>query len=307
MPSYTTLQSVLRQLGTRAPISATRELENYVIADLIPVASERIDTYCGQNFDERVLTLGFNSNPGATPILSLEGYPLLAVTTLTNGNGSVIASSAYTLLPTGIYPKEDIRLTQGNYWRSPGTGTDDACAPYPYNDPYYDVQAVQVAGLWGFNRKGTNAWKNTGLTVSTNYDNGDPQIVLSDVAGTALDVGSVLKIGDEQFRVTGDVANSTEDGYTSATIDVEPAYNNTTGADHVTGAVVYVYQNEYTVHFAADLTVAWMYETQLDSGNEGGTSTIEGHSMPLANDLPSRVKGALGQPPWRNFYRGLNA
>src|SRR5260221_9864930 len=154
-------------------------------------------------FDERHIQLGFNANAGPnTPVLYLKDLPLAAITTLTNGNGDVITSSQYTLLPTGTYPKKNIRLNRGNFWRGPvdqsGATNQAFCCGNnmtPLVDVAYAIDAIQIAGLWVYHRQYPRAWRTISQVVASGgIDDTSTTLNISAQAGTAFDVGSILRV-----------------------------------------------------------------------------------------------------------------
>lgn len=297
MPSYTTLQSIRTQLAVR---NRGRTEENPYLASFIQTASQNVEDYCGQNFDERLMTFSFNSNVGANnPTLLLNDRPLISVSSITNGDGSTIASDKYDLLPIWQYPKEKVRLKVGMYWVSPGEANGDCgvAGGYPMPGKAYAEDAIQITGFWGFNRRGTAAWRKlNGITVGTNYTSGATALALSGVPGKQLDIGSMLKIGDEQLLVTGDIANSIENaGYNSASLQVDGGQNGTVPADHASGADVYIWQVETVIETATRLTAVWLYETERDGA--GRRQDAGGSAKPISEISPV-ARALLVWPYW---------
>lgn len=293
MPSYTTLQAARIQQTLRG---ADRNNEDAVIAALIPLASQMVDDWCGQTFNETLATFGFNGNVGATPTLLLKGRPLISVTTLTNGDGTAIDASKYELLPLSETPKTEVRLKPGTVWAAPYNSTTQGCY-LPLPNAAYAEDAIRIEGKWGFNRRGTAAWRRTGRTLNASYTAGGLQLTLDAAPGKTLDVGSVLRIDSEYFVVTGDAANSLTTGFNSVNVQVDGAYAGSTAADHASGTAVFVYQVEPVVASATATLVAWLYQAQLDpSGIRAEVSDIGGATLSV--DLPPSVKRRLTYPYW---------
>lgn len=299
MPYYCTLQGARRQLSVD---DTTETAGDPITADYIPLASQAIEDYCGRHFDERIDTRYFNGQVGKwNPILSLQGQDLISVDTLLNGDGSAIASGNYTLLPRGGYPKHQIRVAVGTYWLA-ANQTATCPDPAPMLNEGYAVDAISVTGKWGFNRKGSGAWRNTGLSLSGAINDSTTTITLSGTIGTAFDVGSVLKIGSEYMPVTGDIDNSTETGFSATQAIVERGYNGSTAAAHSDGDPVYVWQMEYVIELAARMAVAAFYVGRNNAtGDRVVADGIGAISIPV--DLPAKIKGMLGYP-YYSHYRG---
>lgn len=105
------------------------------LAALATAASRWIDRHCNLPID------GFSASASATRYYGLNDLsgktlfldtPLLSVTTLTNGNGTVIDSANYWLEPRNTAPKWQITLKSAYAWT---IATDEW---------------VSVAGVWGY-------------------------------------------------------------------------------------------------------------------------------------------------------------
>lgn len=104
-------------------------------AALVTRASAMIDRYCRRVFTAASATRLFDVPEKETLFLDED---LVSVTTLTNGDGTAIASTQYVLLPKNITPKYGIRLRETasvGWLRSSTTG---------------EYQAISVAGSWGY-------------------------------------------------------------------------------------------------------------------------------------------------------------
>lgn len=137
-------------LKTYLGISATTD--DALLALLLARAQQYIETYTGRRFDAHTEThsfgeadiwveSGYQSNRAWTntsAIATIAGRKLrldddlLTVTTLTNGDGTVITSGSYILEPQNTTPKRFIRLHTDYEWE-------------------FDVDTfVTVAGTWGY-------------------------------------------------------------------------------------------------------------------------------------------------------------
>lgn len=302
--AYCTLQQARTQMTV-----GNDTTDDAILAALLEPATRLIETYCGQPFIETYAEYWFNGEVGSqNPTLNLQNRPLISATTVVNGDGSVIDPSKYDLLPKGtIYPKQAVRLTLGNTWAAPFSNSNNQpCIPLAYYGPLvnrnYAVDALEIKGLWGFNRKGTSAWLNTGLTLSANITDSDTTLTISGSPAGKFDVGSPIKIGDEQMTISGDIALSVSSGFTDTSPTVVRGENGTTAAAHTAGDAIYVYQVEAAITVACAMLAAWLYQTRLD--NTGNSFTVsEFGSVTIPVDFPPRVKKMLSYP-YYNWYWG---
>lgn len=116
-------------------ITSTNATDDSVIEDIIEGVSRTIDTFTGRTFYARTETHYYDVPEGRD--LFIEDDDLLTITTLTNGDGTVITSTYYKLLPLNETPKNVIRLiaTSGLYWTFGTNGEPTG--------------AITVAGTWG--------------------------------------------------------------------------------------------------------------------------------------------------------------
>jgi hypothetical protein len=130
MSDYCTLSDVKTYIGT------AQTTDDTLISNLIPRASARIDAFCQRTFIARTETRYFDATADVQDRTLLVDDDLLAVTTLTNGDGTVLTASDYILLPSNATPKYGIMLksSSGHSW----TYTTD-----PEN-------AISIAGSWGY-------------------------------------------------------------------------------------------------------------------------------------------------------------
>lgn len=297
MPSYCTLT-----LARKTMLSYSTTVDDTDLADYIPFASDLIDNYCGQNFDERVESFGFSGEVGAfNPSLYLDKRPLLSISTLTNGNGDVITAASYVLLPKFRYPKEYIRLVSGSFWRGPGdpaTSTDCvSLGVHPLTLAQYAVDAVEVVGTWGFVPHYTTAWTATSVNISSASGT---SLTLATAPGTAFDVGSVLRAtvsgNNEQMRVTGPIASFS----TATTITVERAYNGTTQNSYASSTALSVFQVPYSIQLAAAEWVAAIYQGRQNP--TGDRVNVGGFSAVLPVNIPGKVIDKLRWPYFNEMY-----
>ncbi len=131
MADYTTVADV------KAYLHINSSADDALLADLVAHASRLIDAYCGRWFEARQETRFYDAaGPHIAGRLLLLDADLLSVTTLTNGDGTVIDPDDIILRPINWPPYFGIALRQGS-------GLD-----WTYiDDP---EGAISVAGTWGY-------------------------------------------------------------------------------------------------------------------------------------------------------------
>jgi hypothetical protein len=133
---YCTLSEYKVFVVSRGQTATTDANDDAVIEDIIEGASRLIDTHTGVTFYGRSGTHYYNTPSGNT--LQIDDDDLLSITTLTNGDGSVISASNYKLLPLNKSPKYEIYLEPGSNlsWKTDSSGDS--------------VGVISINGTWGF-------------------------------------------------------------------------------------------------------------------------------------------------------------
>lgn len=207
--------------------------------------------------------------------------PLLEVTTLTNGDGTVIAAPDYTLHPRAGTPYGVIRLPYPGYqtWMTAATG-----------DPY---EVIAVQGVWGNRRDYADAWLRAdsvqdagGISATVQF------ITVADADGTdayarapRFSPGQLLKIGGE-FLALLDV------DYLNNELRVLRGALGTTAAAHAEDAPIDAFEVEPTIQQAAAVWAAYAY---VRRGHfEGVAGRVLGVRRRFPKDIPPEVEGILG-------------
>lgn len=108
---YTTLEALKGYLG----IAATETNDDDLLSTLINSATDFINNRCGRQFMASTRTCYYGRGSLRGQLLILDN-DLLSVTTLTNGDGTVITADDYLLWPRNITPYAAIRLKQNRVW-----------------------------------------------------------------------------------------------------------------------------------------------------------------------------------------------
>lgn len=128
---YTTRQEVLDLLKAES----TDALDDTVIDVLITEASRWIDHYTGRRFYSSTETHYFDVPDGRLLLLDDD---LISVTTLTNGDTTVLTTADYMLLPYNVTPYYGIRLKESSsyIWEVDSNNNRE--------------RVITIAGAWGY-------------------------------------------------------------------------------------------------------------------------------------------------------------
>ncbi len=131
MADYTTTAAV------KAYLRISGAGDDDLIGGLVTRASRLIDDHCGRWFVARTETRLYDAvGPHLYNKLMLLDADLLSITTLTNGDGTVIPADQYLLRPVNMPPYFGISLRQSS-----------GLAWTYVSDP---EGAISVAGIWGY-------------------------------------------------------------------------------------------------------------------------------------------------------------
>jgi hypothetical protein len=137
--SLSELKAALTSPGTTISVDAP---DDGVMEDMVEAASRMIDAYFGRQFyvsaaETRLFSVPDAEETNDTRLLWLD-KDLITLTTLTNGDGTVIAAADYNLLPRNGSPKYAIRLKPSSdvIWECDSNSS-----------PEY---VISVLGNWGY-------------------------------------------------------------------------------------------------------------------------------------------------------------
>lgn len=135
--TYVTLAEARAQVGLSESDPAT---DDSLLGRYIDAAEKFIEGETGFTFTATTATRKYHAIDDIEdlqdPRILRLGYPLLSVTTLTNGDGNTISSDDYVLLPTNESPKWEIEIKRGASTRWQYSTTPE--------------EAISVAGTWGY-------------------------------------------------------------------------------------------------------------------------------------------------------------
>ena len=198
--------------------------------------------------------------------LTFRGYDLLAVTTLTNGDGATISGSEYVLRSANQYPKWRIEL------KANGTST------FTWDDTWHE--AISVAGVWGYVPNYAAFWTDTGYDIPVgNITSSSTSFTLA--ATSALEVGMYIKVDSEVMQITE---------LTSTAVTHTRAELGTTAAAHTAGAAITRANVLADIMFAVRELVVYQY---LAKDRAGGRVTVYDGGTVAVEDLDPRVQRAV--------------
>lgn len=183
---YATLQDVKDWLTTPGQTMTAATVDDTVIDLLLTAASRYIDNKCGRTFYPRIETRYYDVPEGTLDdrILMLDD-DLLAVTTLTNGDTTVITSADYKLYPMNFYPKYAIRLKQNSdyYWERDSNENSEG--------------VISVLGIWGCHPNYSQLAWGVGSTLNEGGLLTAADLTWTMTAVTAFEAGQIVKIENE--------------------------------------------------------------------------------------------------------------
>ena len=247
--------ATLHQLRQRLGLDTADTADDDRLLDALQAATAQIERLAGRRFTPRLATVEHSVNPVDTSELTLDD-DLLELTTLTNGNGSVVSSADIVILPDsgGDNPIGIIRLTGGNSFVWDET----------------PLRAIQINGIWGYHDHWSEAWRDSSDTVQDNpFGASATTLTVADADGTDAEsetprfqVGQLLRIESEYLPVLA-INTATN------VLTVARAVNGTTAASHAQDTLIEVFQPPLDVEMLALQWAAWLYK-EPDNRVTGG-------------------------------------
>jgi len=261
---YTTLTDVKNTY-----IGTTKTGQDQLFNDLIDSTSQEIDDISNRRFVPWVNTETYDTPANRYGPLDLDD-DLLALTTLTNGDGTVIPSSAYKLYPLNAWPKERIVLLSSSAigWRLTGQGDREG--------------AIAVLGIYGYHDDYTNAWRQVDTLNGAMSDTTGASFTTTGSA--TIKAGQLVQI-DSEMLYAGAVSGS-------AVSAVVRGVNGSTAATHLNGAPVLVWVQRDIEMVCRVAVVA--YE-RLKNNPAGDTQTVAGYQFSTPKDVTKFIETRLGK------------
>jgi len=245
MYSFATLHQFRRRLDLA--VTDTSD-DDYLIA-MLESASTMIERMSQRRFNPHVAALAHSVPQPDRTRLTLRD-DLLELTSLTNGDGSLISAADMRLLPDpGWGPISQIVLLNG--------------AAFIHDDS--PLNALCVRGIWGWHNHWDAAWESSGDAVQ------DAPLAADSLTLTVQDaprfqVGHLLRIENEYLRVTG-----TDTG--DNTLIVRRGVNGTTAAAHTSSTAIDIYQPPLDVQMLCLRWAQWLYH-ERDTHHTGDIPAV---------------------------------
>ncbi len=193
---------------------------------------------------------------------------LLQVISLTNGDGSSIASAAYWLYPLNWYPKRSLKLkpTSGVAWLLDASGNWE--------------QVIALKALWGYHEDYANAWVDSGGTVQNTTQLAANDTSLQIQAGS-LKAGQLIRFGTGTDLAYVSAVASTQNNPDTCTL-VRNA-NGSTAVAQPQGTPVYYWSVDWAIENLCRSAAAALYA--LRNNPVGETIILEGKAVAKPADV----------------------
>lgn len=216
--------TALNTYATLAEFKAWKQITNVNItldADvdrILESVSRHIDGETMRTFNPRIETRYYNTPEELELCLDDD---MLAVISITNGDGSSLASTEYHLLPKNFYPKNEVKIKTTSAYR------------WEYDTDSGSEYVISVNGYWGYHeRYALMGWKQVGTLGAAISDTTTASFTMN--SGHSAAIGKVYKIDNELFQTIG---------LSAAVFTVNQRGDmGSTAATHSNGATVYEWQ-----------------------------------------------------------------
>jgi hypothetical protein len=253
---YLTTYATLDALRSRFGLAASDTGDDARLLDKLRQATSQIERYTGRSFSPLVATRKFDYQDRRT--LIFRGFDLMALTSITNGDGATVIDSS-AIIPLG----GDV----GPIW---GVELDLTLAYFYYLTT--KTRCIQVTGIWGWHDDYANAWKSSGDAIPGGGINSSAtSFTVSSVSGAdawnltpRFQVGQLLKVDSEYMHLVG-VNMGTN------TLTVVRGAGGSTAAAHAAGAPISVYVPPADIVEIALRWAGWLYKSE-DAGDYGSMS-----------------------------------
>jgi len=249
--SYATLLELKNYLTPRGLSSSnitTDTNDDSIMSVMLEGISRWIDDQTHRTFYPRIETR--LSDYPDDEILFLDD-DLLSLTTLTNGDSTVITSVQYVLYPKNAYPKQWVKILPSTSltWQP----TDDGDAE----------SAISVLGWWGFHNNYTQrAWSIAGTLGAAMTDTTTTSLTMT--AGHTV-------VKDEVYKIDNEVINVSNVSTNTVTL-VARGDNGSTAATHLNGAAVYKWNAQPEMKSALLSICQNVYESRSGQTSQGNVT-----------------------------------
>ena len=265
---YTTVEEVRTEY-----LDIAGNSDDATMLKFIRSVSREIDSHAGWFFYPFIETRYFDVGVGARGNSLYFDAPLLAVTTLTNGDTNVITSTQYVFSPRNPNdsPKWKLQLLTS------------AGVNWEYGD---DPQnAVTLLGVWGYHEHYDDAWQNVG-TIGTAAGINSSVTTFDLTAGHSVKAGQLLKCETEFIYV------GTRDGDTVS--DLVRGVNGSTAASHATASALEAWTVDERLAQLARVASAMRYHERQHPGTDQFTLAT-GETIVVPKDIGKWIEKEVGR------------
>lgn len=260
---YTTLTDVRATY-----INSTATGRDTLFSSLIRSTSREIEQASNRKFYPRVETRYFDTPDAGLGSLLFDD-DLLALTTLTNGDGTAFTASDYKLYPLNATPKQFVKVLASSSLRWQTASGDPE-------------GAISVAGVWGFHDDYGSAWLDIAGVLAAALNSSATSFTCT--TGTVR-VGDLLKI-DSEYLYASAVSTSSTD-----TVTCVRGVNGSTATSHLISAPLYRW---YYPAITALATVAVVAYERLQNNPLAETISIDGYNFATPKDVTKYIQSRLG-------------
>jgi hypothetical protein len=249
--------------GQTATVDATDDIQ---IDNILNAASRWIDKFTARYFYPYYKTRYYDIPDSRRLWLDDD---LLAITSLTNGDSTVISSSDYLSEDYNATPYFSLKLKS------------NVDTTWEWDSDNGHEKVIQVAGTWGYHDDYARAWVSVGY-LSTDVAIGAATMVLND--GHTATSGMILKVDSE--IVQGPISSS------DTLTPTRRGDNGTTAAAHLENAVVYRWDVIPIIKDACLQIATNYYQRRTGQGQMAAQVTAAGVVL-TPQDIPQGVVAAL--------------
>lgn len=267
--SYATLASfknyIVNRSTTADHVTTTDTVDDGVIEQLLESASRYIENKTNRRFYPRVETRYFDTPDSRELLLDDD---LLAVISITNGDGNSLPSTEYNLIDKNRTPYYGIKIKRSSTYS------------WEYDTEDGGELVISISGFWGFHNLYTmQGWK-VGSTLAEDLD--ASELPWDVVSGTPFVSGQIIKV-DNEIAIVDSVSNNT------ITTLTRPQ-NGSTAATHSSGATVYIWQPMDDLRNAVIEMVNNAYHRRFGESLRGEETVTAAGVVITPRDVPRLAK-----------------
>jgi hypothetical protein len=260
---YVTRTDFLNWITPPSETVVAHTADDAVVDSIIESSSRLIDQITRRTFYPIIETRYFDVPNEHPSDLWLDYNDLLALTTLTNGDATAIASTDYILHDKNRTPYYKVSLR------------DVSTIDWELNSSNSADQVISILGTWGYHDDYSHAWEAV-TTISEDLDISETGVDMTSVA--RMGVGSIIKI-DSEIMIVSVVGTLT-------TTIMKRGDNGSTAAIHSSGATVYLWKPVQPIVQACQLICTSVYHKRYGENTESATTITAAGVVLTPRDIP---------------------